>query len=357
MGEDEVVFKLILKDGCLRGEGYESVNFPAPAPALLVWPSGYQVSADGDRAQVKNAAGEVVAYSGAEVRFSGRFASGESDLGQKPAADNLGMCSGHHYLVGDEVSVISPEEALVFKESKTGLNFQRRESWRWEAAREFDPEYRRAHFSVEVKDNCLIASFAHEGEMSEYEIVWPAGFYPHVDEDRVEVRNGGGKTIVHPGERILMSGKSTSRKAPYGNSGCSERVLKIDRILDHGLPVTFLQHDADKIWDEVLWDGKYPNGRIYDDEFAKNHKRGKLEYDNGCMHIPFGILVWPKNFSMDESDGKFEILDENGQVVAREGEDVSLKVRPVSFSDEDGMRIIRNMPAGCDSTKFLFVGG
>ena len=356
-GEDEVVFRLILEDGCLRGGGYENPNFPAPTPVLLVWPRGYEAGADGDIVQIKNTAGEVVAYSGAEARFSGRFSSSESDLGKKLSADNPGICSGHHYLVGDEVSVVSAEETLVFKEPKTGLNFQRRKSWRWEAARIIEPEYRRAHFSVEIEDNCLMASVIYEGETTEYEIVWPAGFYPHVDEDGVEVRNGGGKTIARPGERILVNGGYVSPRHPYGNSGCSERVLKIDRIIDQGLPATLLQHDVDKTWEEVLWDGKYPDGRAYDDEFAKSHRRGKLEYLNGCMHIPFGILVWPKNFSAHESDGKFEILDENSQVVAREGERVSLKVRSVSFSDEEGMRMVRNMPASCDDTNFLYVGG
>ena len=356
-GDDEVVFRLILEDGCLRGEGYENPNFPAPAPVLLIWPSGYQSSADGDAVQVKNTAGEVEAYSGAEVRFSGRFSSSESDMGQKLAADNSGLCSGHHYLVGDEVSVISPEETLVFKDPKTGLNFQRRESWRWTAAREFQPEKRRAYFSMALRNNCLLASVTHQGETSEYEIVWPAGFYPHADEDGVEVRNGGGKTIVRPGERILVSGRSISPKPPYGNSGCSERVFKIDRVLDQGLPITFLQHNADKTSDEVIWDGEDSLRRTYDDAFRNSHVSGEIEYRNGCMHISHSILVWPKNFSVDESDGKFEVIDEKGQVVAREGEGVGLKVRTVSFSDEDGMRMLRDMPAGCDDGQFLFVGG
>ena len=355
-GDDEVVFRLILEDGCLRGEGYENPNFPAPAPVLLIWPSGYQSGADGDVVQVENTAGEIVAYSGAEVRFSGRFSSSESDLGRRLAADNPGLCSGHHFLVGDEVSVISPQEALVFRDPKTGLNFQRRESWRWMAGREFITESY-YYGPVVLDDGCLLFPYTYKEEISEQEIIWPAGFYPHIGEDGLEVRNGGGMTIARPGEPILVKGGSISPRSPYGNSGCSERVFKINRIVDRGLPVAFLQHDADKSPDEVVWDGEDFLRRTYDDAFRNSHFIGKIEYRNGCMYIVRSILVWPKNFSIDESDGKFEILDGKGQVVAREGERAGFKVRIVSFSDEEGMSMLHNMPAGCDGGRFIFVGG
>ena len=244
-GFDDVVFRLVLEDGCLRGQGYESKNFPVPGPVLLVWPSGYRASTYEGTYQVKSTSGEVMAYLGAEVRLSGMFLSKDSVLDIRQDMAESQNCEGPYFLVGDEVSVVGQDEPLILSIPEIGLRFQREESWRWTGGREIVPRSP-VNGQVVLKDGCLLISHSSKQGTVESEIVWPAGFHPHLGEDRLEVRNGGGKTIVRPGDHIVVIGNSGSRRVPYTDDGCSEKAWKIRRIEDDGARVELLRYDCQR---------------------------------------------------------------------------------------------------------------
>ena len=75
------------------------------------------------------------------------------------------------------------------------------------------------------------------------------------------------------------------------------------------------------------------------------------------MKINEQILVWPANFSLDESSESLLVLDEEGNVVVHEGDKVPLRIRNVRFGEAKGLLMLQNMPTGCDGTRFIFVGG
>ena len=154
-GNEYFFGELIARDGCLRldyGTGYfEGLTL------LLVWPPGFSVSVEDGPVRVIDTAGSMVAKLGDDVRFSGR-AIGESVrpvYKDEPGPDQpqarlrwreelkewqqveqewqqrLSVdCPGPFLMVGDEVTVVGPDEPTVISIPGSTLFFPRRKSIR-----------------------------------------------------------------------------------------------------------------------------------------------------------------------------------------------------------------------------------
>ena len=65
--------------------------------------------------------------------------------------------------------------------------------------------------------------------------------------------------------------------------------------------------------------------------------------------------MWPPDFSVDERDGRLEILDEKGSVAAREGRNAILRGRMVRVDDPEGREIGRTLPFHCPLGNYWMV--
>ena len=83
---------------------------------------------------------------------------------------------------------------------------------------------------------------------------------------------------------------------------------------------------------------------------------GRLRVQGGCMYIRNGeIPVWPSGYGVREKDGRIEIIDRRGTVVARENQHAILKGRPVSVTEPLGLELTRAMPLWCPPGNFWIV--
>ena len=119
--------EFVLEEGCLRGRGGKgrSIGNDVVTSFLLVWPEGFSWEEDGGSISVRDPTGSSVARLGDTVRFSGRLIDLGSDLAREIASGTPESCAGPYYMVGDEVSVIGPQEPDTLSVPGSTLYFQR----------------------------------------------------------------------------------------------------------------------------------------------------------------------------------------------------------------------------------------
>ena len=83
---------------------------------------------------------------------------------------------------------------------------------------------------------------------------------------------------------------------------------------------------------------------------------GFLQLDARCMHIRNSVLIWPPDFNISEADGSVTITDEDGKIVARDGEYAKFKGRRISDYDNPGRRIRWTLPYRCPVDRLWIVG-
>ena len=49
---------------------------------------------------------------------------------------------------------------------------------------------------------------------------------------------------------------------------------------------------------------------------------GKLVLDNGCLRVDKYLIIWPHGFSLRTEGEEIQVIDSNGQVVARVGDEI-----------------------------------
>ena len=126
-GLGHVRVELAMEDGCLRGLGHD-LNEPNPS-YLLVWPVGFELYKEGDSVGVRDRTGAVVVSVGEEVRVSGRVISSDSDHTRRIEKSVPAECVGPYYMVGDDVTVIGPDEQTELTMPNSNVVFRRRETW------------------------------------------------------------------------------------------------------------------------------------------------------------------------------------------------------------------------------------
>ena len=137
---------------------------------------------------------------------------------------------------------------------------------------------------------------------------------------------------------VAITVDGVEKKLPSGDLG----VIRISDVpADPDAPVVLLQHHEEP--------------RIYATS-TPEYIRGSLKAREGCMYIRNGdIPVWPSVFSMREQEGRVEILDHRGTVVARDAQQAILKGRPVGVTEPLGMELTREIPPWCPPGNFWIV--
>lgn len=76
---------------------------------------------------------------------------------------------------------------------------------------------------------------------------------------------------------------------------------------------------------------------------------GKLTLKDGCLCVEDTIIIWQPDYFLNSNNGTIEILDREGKVVARLGEEVVIGGGGYSVPIEDINRMLKEpLPSGCD---------
>ena len=87
------------------------------------------------------------------------------------------------------------------------------------------------------------------------------------------------------------------------------------------------------------------------------HIEGRIQIYRGCIYIRNGeIPVWPSNFTLRSDNGRVQILDESGNVVAADGQKVVLAGHEVKADDPQGREVNRSLPLACPPGNIWIVG-
>ena len=170
--------------------------------SLLIWPSGYTLSAEDRVVRVADDNGRVAAHVGDHIRLSRATVSYKEarDLGlvQGPTEE----CAGPHFLIGDEVTAFDPDnEPRELRLSDPDVFFPRQ---RTVIATGREQLTAGGGGELVQDGQCLRLN----GRTT---VIWPAGFKPHVHQGVVQVRNGAGQVIAQVGDKLSMGGGYFSR--------------------------------------------------------------------------------------------------------------------------------------------------
>ena len=200
-GFDYLYGELFEADGCLRisylGPHAED---HIPAGIWLIWPPGFTARLVDDVIEVVSQDGLLVATVGEMVRISGEWGR---EIRDDPAywdwsQNAVSDCAGFHWLVGDEVSVVTDEPRTIL--SDAGIVVPRVKHQ--EGAHSAPAALARAR--LVLRGRCLRLENTRGG--TEYVVVWPPGFRVDVRGNRVVVTNGGGAVIVRVGDKFKSGG-------------------------------------------------------------------------------------------------------------------------------------------------------
>ena len=215
------------------------------------------------------------------------------------------------------MTAVGPDEQETVTTPGSELFFPRRITERsvWARATP-DVGYSEPMVLFAENDCLLVGDDTADGER--YVVRWPAGYHPRIGEDGVlEVHNGGGRTIGSIGDRLRIRGT-------YGVDvpRCNAPWLGAIETFNHDLPVVFNQYD-----------GNRPQGPGLQSGYTEGWPRVR----NGCMTINFSdILIWPPDHTVRETpQGKAEVLDHDGRVVASEEASERVRLRGYSVTPDD----------------------
>ena len=339
-GLGHVKLKLVMEDGCLRGLGYDP-NYRNPS-YLLVWPDGFTMYQEGDAVSVKDRTGAVAVSVGEEVRLSGRNIQADSDHARRIAESIPEKCEGPYFMVGDDVTVIGPDEATELSLPNSDAVFQRRATWQRSTIVAVPAVGFTGPGELVMEGDCLLMLWEWNDSIERHVISWPPGFHPHVEDGVIEVRNGGGRTVARLGDTLRMTllaagGVGDGLYIPE----CDARLHSPIVIRNLDLPVAFPQHDEGV-------------GSV-------SYTEGHLELRNGCMYVGGKVAVWPSDYTLEEADDVVRVLDQDRETVVQfgrydmENRNIRLKGRPVNRDDDYGIEIGRMIPVDCPSADFWIV--
>ena len=178
-----------------------------------VWPPGYSLVMHRGRASILSPTGRIAARPGDWVRVSFDPNVPRDPQAPRPAwVGRLGgKCAGQFILVGDDVSAIDDDKPSVVELSDPPLFFPRAQHYR--GLIESETVARR--ITLELSGSCLV--LIRHGDDSGYYAVWPPGFWPYQGTDGLEVRNGGGKVLLRPGDEFQTGRWSAPEVNPFAD--------------------------------------------------------------------------------------------------------------------------------------------
>ncbi len=339
-GLGHVKLKLVVQDGCLRGHGHD-LNEPDPS-YMLVWPEGFYLGQEGDAVSVKDRTGAVAANVGEEVRLSGRNIQPDSDHARRIAESIPARCEGPYYMVGDDVTVVGPDEQTELSLPNSDVAFQRRATWQRSTRVAVPAVGFTGPGEMVMEGDCLLMLWKRGDSIERHVIKWPPGFHPYIENGVFEVRNGGGRTVAREGDMLKMTllaagGVGDGLYIPE----CDARLHSPLQIRNFNLPLAFPRHN------EGVGSVSYTEGR--------------LGLRNGCIYVGSKIAVWPSDYTLEEAGDEVRVLDQDGTIVVQigrygmESRNVRLKGRPVNRDDDYGIQIGRRVSVDCPSTDYWIV--
>ena len=205
-GDNHVYGELSLSGECLRISYVDPSRHPWTQDGLLlVWPAGYDVRAKGggdsdDVVEVTGDNGGVVAAVGQTLRVSGKHTSDRYAVVDEWdwAGGEVGHCAGPYWLVGDEVTAMTPNLSAV--RSGGDIFFPRLNHQRGPIGYPLEGVEGR----LALRGRCLLLETSHPP--GAYLVIWPPGFHAYRMEDGVFVRNGGGSVIAQVGDEVGLGG-------------------------------------------------------------------------------------------------------------------------------------------------------
>lgn len=201
MGFDYLYGELFEADGCLR------ISYLGPYPEdhipagiWIIWPPGFTARRVDGVIEVVSQDGLLMASVGDRVRISGEW---PTEFVEDPAfwdwsEDAVRDCAGHHWPVGDEVSVVGDEPRTII--SDAGIVVPRVEHQ--EGPHQSPAALARSR--LVLRGRCLRLENTRGG--AEELVIWPPGFRVDVRGNRVVVTNGGGAVIVRVGDKFNSGG-------------------------------------------------------------------------------------------------------------------------------------------------------
>ena len=249
-GNEYFFGRLIARDGCLRLD-YGLSGYLEGLTLLLVWPDGFSLGVEGGRVSIVDSSNSVVARLGDDVRVSGR-SIGENvrvawavesgpDPPQLPVRKRQQLeewqrterlwqqrlsvdCPGPFLMVGDEVTVVGPDESTVVSIGGSALLFVRQRSIKGP----IESELSGTTAELVLDGDCLRLGRGENHE--DYLIEWPAGFVPHIEGGDVEIRNSVGRTIARVGDSVKVVGPlGRFEDNPY-RARCPGRFWHVTKI-------------------------------------------------------------------------------------------------------------------------------
>ena len=214
--------QLILDDGCLRVEVPPDVYGPGGS-SLLIWPSGYTLSAEDRVVRIADGNGRIAAHVGDHIRLSRATVRYQEAQDQGLLRGMSENCGGPFYLVGDEVTAFDPENELrELRLSDPDVFFPRQRTVIATGRAQMLAD---GGGELVLDGQCLRLN----GRTT---VIWPAGFKPHVHQGVVQVRNGAGRVIAQVGDKLSMAGGYFSRDEDWECPGEVFSVHSIEIVPD-----------------------------------------------------------------------------------------------------------------------------
>ncbi|MBC8445842.1 MAG: hypothetical protein H8D74_01445 [Chloroflexi bacterium] len=217
-----------------------------------------------------------------------------------------------------------------------------------------------------VKDGCLrvSASDRDRGHL----IIWQPDYFLNSNEGVIEILDRNGQVVGRVGEEVCMGGGEIPLTAslehqlceplpehcegPYWLQGDGMRLslnyssdlFTINLIYTEDHTFYFLRKKP--ILDDWVTEGEPLSGRLV------------ACYDAYCVRCPRVkinnwpedyVPLWPADYEARVENGKLEIVDGSGQMVARDGEEVRLEggKLPKDWSSENYRQLYHELPCGC----------
>lgn len=213
-----------------------------------------------------------------------------------------------------------------------------------------------------LADGCLrIESLYNDGS---YLPIWPPEFTLNLESDIPVILDGEGTVVGRVGEEIYMGGGTGSEA---GLPACVRQQLPNSCggpfwIVGEGVKFN-LQFDSDLFDLEVIEDAERAVILLYKkpilDDWIEEHsliagnlvlyppmRCPRIQSESGMTDF---LPIWLPDYAVQFRDGLLEIMDESGEVIAREGEEVVLHggMIPHSWDSEHYRQLHYDLPGDC----------
>lgn len=224
--------------------------------------------------------------------------------------------------------------------------------------------------TLQLEDGCLYVR-SLQGEERVLPI-WPPEFTLRTEGEQVLVIDAEGQVAARVGEEVSMGGghvplsdewvlgqiPPACRGDEYFIVGCEVRpnlmtgatLLDVDQIVFDGRTLLFLR--AKPALDEQMVGSERLTGKLVSYDYRR------------CLHLQTEsgpgsyTLLWPAGWSVQVADGRATVVDEAGQAMARLGDTVSLRGRPVPQTMESPVysQLIAELPGDCVGASWVVDG-